>query len=119
MSSGSGAASMRFGLHEVLSGMLASIESDRFTDDPRRLAAMFEQLAGRFPLFAPLSAGVDPAAVSQALQTLENKNLIQHSTGCYVLPPEGRASCVSSKRTLFSRRDSDQLEEAALVFGAI
>jgi len=63
----SGAASMRFSLDEVLSGMLASIESDSFTDDTTRLASMFEGLAGEFTLFAPLASGVDPQAVVNAL----------------------------------------------------
>ena len=55
--SGAGPESMRFELSEVLWGMLGSVETDTFTDDVARLAAMFESLAGKFPLFAPLAAG--------------------------------------------------------------
>lgn len=114
-----GQPSMRHELSEVLSGMLASIESDSFTDDTQRLAAMFEQLAARFPMFAPLAAGVDPAAVGEALRTLEEKSFIEHDDGRYLLTAKGRAYCVSSKKTLFNRADSAQLEEAARLFGTI
>ena len=99
--------------------MLASIESDSFTDDTQLLAAMFEQLAGRFPMFAPLAAGVDPAAVGDALRTLEEKNYIEHGEGRYNLTAKGRAHCVSSKKTLFNRKDSEQLQEAARLFDTI
>ena len=46
---------MRFSLNEVLSGMLASLESDHFTDDATSLAASFEDLAAQFTLFAPFA----------------------------------------------------------------
>lgn len=115
----SGASSMRFSLNEVLSGMLASTAASSFSDDAVKLAAMFEQLAGQFPLFAPLAVGVDPAAVGQALQSLESKKIISRAEGRYVLSDEGRAACRSSKRTLFNRSDSDQLEEAAKVFDTL
>lgn len=115
----SGQPSMRHELSEVLSGMLASIESDSFTDDTQRLAAMFEQLAARFAMFAPLAVGVDPAAVGEALRTLEGKNYIEHGEGRYTLTAKGRAHCVSSKQTLFSRKDIAQLEEAARLFGTV
>ncbi len=114
--SGAGPGSMRFELHEVLSGMLGSVETDTFTDDVARLAAMFESLAGNFSLFAPLAAGVDPAAVGKALQMLQDKNVLQHVGAQYALTAEGRAACRSSKRTLFNKRDVEQLEEAAKVF---
>lgn len=107
---------MRYQLHEVMSGMLASIEVDSFGDDVPRLAAMFEDLAKRFPLFAPLAAGVDPAAVSDALKKLEANKYIEHSGGHYVLTTSGRSYCTSNKRTLFNKADVEQLEEAARAF---
>ncbi len=111
--------SMRYELSEVLSGMLASLEGGGFTDDTQRLAAMFEQLAAQYPMFAPLAAGVDPAAVGEALRTLEGKNYIEHAEGRYNLTAKGRAHCVSSKQTLFNRKDAVQLQEAARVFDTI
>lgn len=110
---------MRFALHEVLSGMLASIEQDGFADDVGRLVAMFEDLAKSFSLFAPLAAGVDQTAVQDVLRTLEARGFVQHGTGQYVLTMAGRAHCVSSKRTLFSQRDREQLEEAARLFNTL
>jgi len=110
---------MHFALHEVLSGMLASIEQDSFTDDVHRLAVMFESLASSVPLFAPMAAGVDPEAVAHALTTLEEKGLLQHSDGRYILTEPGRAHCITSKRTLFNQRDREQLEEAARTFSAV
>ncbi len=118
-SSGPGPTSMRFALHEVLSGMLGTIQSDSFTDDPKLLAAVFEELAGRFPLFAPFGAGVDAEAVSKALEALEKNNIIEHGEGRYTLTATGRSYCVSGKRTLFNKRDIQQLEEAAPVFDAL
>lgn len=114
-----GQPSMRHELSEVLSGMLASLAGDGFTDDTQRLAAMFEQLGTRFPMFAPLAGGVDPAAVGEALRILEGKNYIEHGEGRYNLTVKGRAHCVSSKQTLFNRRDAEQLQEAARVFDTI
>jgi len=52
--------------------MLASVEQDRFTDDVKRLAAMFEGPATAVPLFAPM-AGVDSEAVAHALKTLRRE----------------------------------------------
>ena len=105
-----GPVSMRFALHEVLAGMLASAEATSFADDADRLASMFESLAVQFPLFAPLAAGVDAAAVTHALQTLEQKGFVSHPAGQYLLTAAGRAHCVSSKRTLFNQGDRTQLE---------
>ncbi|MSQ14842.1 MAG: hypothetical protein EXR50_03140 [Dehalococcoidia bacterium] len=119
MTTSSGPASMRFALHEVLSGMLGSTQSDSFTDDTARLAAMFESLAGRFALFAPFAAGVEVEAVTKALETLEKNKIIEHGEGRYLITPAGRASCLSSKRTLFNRGDIQQLEEAAPVFDTL
>ena len=114
-----GKASMQFQLHEVLMGMLASTEADSFSDDATRLAAMFEDLAKRFPLFAPLAAGVDPAAVSQALAKLEANKALEHIGERYVLTAPGRSHCVSNKKMLFNQRDSEQLAEAAKVFNTL
>lgn len=115
----SGSQSMKFALHEVLQGMLASVEQDTFTDDVTRLAAMFEGLATTVPLFAPLAAGVDPQAVAHALKALEDKAILAHADGKYTLTEAGRAHCVSGKRTLFNRGDQEQLEAAAKMFAAL
>ncbi len=117
--SGPGPQSMRFALHEVLSGMLASTERDSFTDDAPRLATMFEGLAAEYPLFAPLAAGVDPEAVAQALATLEAKGFLEHADGAYVLTEAGRAHCVTSKRTLFNQGARAELEGAARIFDTV
>lgn len=117
--SGSGPTSMRFQIHEVLSGMLASMQAESFTDDARRLAAMFEGLAGRFALFAPMAAGVDPGTVARALETLEQSKIIERSESRYSLTAEGRAHCVSSRKTLFNQRDIQELDEAAAVFDSL
>ncbi len=118
-SGGPGPTSMRFALHEVLSGMLGSMQNESFTDDTARLAAMFEGLAGQFPLFAPFAAGVDVEAVNKALQSLENNKIIEHGEGRYTLTATGRSYCVSGKRTLFNKRDIEQLEAAAPVFDTL
>jgi len=52
----SGARSMRYTIDEVLSGMLASIERDSFTDDSQRLGEVFKGLAHEAPLFASFGA---------------------------------------------------------------
>ena len=117
--SGPGPASMRFQLHEVLSGMLASMQAEGFTDNAQRLAAVFENLSGRFVLFAPMAAGVDPGAVAQALEILEGRKIIEHGEGRYMLTAEGRAHCVSSRKTLFNQRDLRELDEAAGVFDSL
>lgn len=112
-------ASMRFQIHEVLSGMLASMQAESFTDDAQRVAAVFEDLAGRFALFAPMATGVDPGAVAKALETLERGNIIEHGEGRYSLTAEGRAHCVSSRKTLFNQRDIQELDQAAGVFDSL
>ena len=110
---------MKFTLNEVLQGMLASVEQDTFTDDAARLAKMFEGLAGTVPLFAPMAAGVDPQAVASALKSLEEKAILTHADGTYTLTESGRAQCVSGKRTLFNKRDQEQLEAAAATFATV
>jgi hypothetical protein len=110
---------MRFQIHEVLSGMLATVQRRTFTDDPARLATMFEGLSGKFALFAPFQSGVDAAAVGEALQKLEQMRYIEHGAGGYTLTDEGLAHCISGKRTLFNQGDREQLEGAALVFDTL
>ena len=119
MTTSAGPQSMRFALHEVLAGMLASTDQDAFSDDAPALASMFEGLAGEFSLFAPLAAGVDPGAVSDAFGVLENQDVVEHKGGRYLLTESGRAQCVASKRTLFNRGDVEQLEAAARVFSTL
>ena len=110
---------MRFQIHEVLSGMLASMQAESLTDDAQCLAATFEDLAGRFALFAPMAAGVDPSAVAKALETLDRSKIIEHSEGRDSLTAEGRALCVSSRKTLFNQRDIQELDAAAGVFDSL
>jgi hypothetical protein len=110
---------MRFSLDEVLAGMLATVEADHFADDPARLAALIERLAGQFTLLAPLAQGVDATALGNALATLEQRKCIEHADGTYTLSAEGRAQCVGSKRTLFNQQDREQLEEAARQFATL
>jgi hypothetical protein len=110
---------MKFALHEVLSGMLATIEASSFPDDHERLARMFEGFAGRFVLFAPMATGVDPGAVAAAFGVLEQKQYLSHSQGQYTLSEEGRAHCVGSKRTLFNAHDREELEAAAQSFSEL
>lgn len=112
----SDAKSMRFSLAEVLSGMFATVSTDRFTNDPQRLARSMEDLAERYTLFAPLAQGVDPTALSAALETLADRKFIQRDGTDYLLTAEGRAQCVGSKRTLFNRDDREALEDAARRF---
>ena len=120
MTQGSGPQSMRYSIDEVLSGMLASIARDKFTDDTERLGAVFKTLSAKHALLAPFAALGDEADFSvvlrDALQKLADKKLIYHEPGCYTLTPVGRASCVSSKRTLFKASDVGQLETAASDF---
>jgi hypothetical protein len=108
--------SMKYALSEVLSGMLASTTADAFSDNTEEIAATFNELATEFPLLAPMANNVDPAAIGKALDSLEAKSTLKRGPGCYTLTPEGRASCVSSKRTLFKSEDRDQLEAAARRF---
>lgn len=112
------AGSMRFQSDEVLSGLLATVEHYAFTDDPARLTTMFDGLAESFPLFAHFRPG-NAQAVDDALAKLETKQFLEHADGRYALTGEGRAHCVSSKRTLFNQSDREQLEGAALVFDTL
>ena len=120
MTQGPSPQSMRYSIDEVLSGMLASITRDKFTDDVERLGAVFKTLSAKHPLLAPFAAIGGEANFSAvlrvALQKLVDKALIHHEPGRYTLTPQGRASCVSSKRTLFKAGDMGQLEAAARDF---
>lgn len=120
MTQGPGPQSMRYGIDEVLSGMLASITRDKFTDDVERLGAVFKTLSAKHSLLAPFAAVGGEADFSailrNSLQTLVDKKLIQHEPARYTLTPQGRASCVSSKRMLFKASDVGQLEAAARDF---
>ncbi len=116
----SGPQSMRYTMDEVLSGMLASIERDAFTDDSQRLGEVFKGLSQQAALFAPFAAVVDEADFSavleSALQTLVSNGHLQHDPGRYWLTPAGRARCVTSKRTLFKASDIKDLEAGARYF---
>ena len=116
----SGPQSMRYTIDEVLSGMLASIERDTFTDDSQRLGEVFKGLAQEAPLFAPFAAVAGEADFSAvlegALQTLVSDGHLEHGAGRYQLTPPGRARCVASKRTLFNASDIADLEAGARYF---
>src|SRR3972149_1778310 len=93
---------MRYTIDEVLSGMLASIERDDFTDDSQRLGEVFKGLSQEASLFAPFAALAGEADFSavleSALQALVSDGHLQHEPGRYHLTPAGRARCVTSKR---------------------
>ena len=118
----SGPQSMRYTIDEVLSGMLASIERDDFTDDSQRLGEVFKGLSQEASLFAPFAALVGEADFSavleNALQTLVSNGHLQHEPGRYQMTAAGRARCVTSKRTLFSAGDIKDLEAGARYFEA-
>jgi hypothetical protein len=113
---------MRYTIDEVLSGMLASVERDTFTDDTQRLGEVFKGLAHEAPLFAPFAAVAGEADFSAvlegALQTLVNDGLLEHGAGSYQLTSAGRARCITSKRTLFNAGDITDLEAGARYFDA-
>lgn len=113
---------MRYTVDEVLSGMLASIERDHFTDDTQALGEIFKGLAALGPLFAPfgaLAGGPDFSAIlERTLETLVKGGHLEHPPGRYRLTPVGRARCITSKRTLFSANDIRDLEAGALYFDA-
>jgi hypothetical protein len=117
---GSGAQSMRFTIDEVLSGMLATVERDGFTDDPATLGELFKGLAEVGPLFAPFGAlAGEPdfsATVDKALQTLVANGYLEHPPGRYLLTPDARARCITSKRTLFNAGHIRDLEAGARYF---
>ena len=118
----SGPQSMRYTIDEVLSGMLASIERETFTDDSQRLGEVFRGLAQEAPLFASFAAlagEADFSAVLEgALQTLVSDGHLERGVGRYQLTPAGRARCVTSKRTLFNASDIADLEAGARYFEA-
>ncbi|MBI4302653.1 MAG: hypothetical protein HY664_08610 [Chloroflexi bacterium] len=112
-----GPQSMRYSVDEVLSGMLASITRDDFTDDIERLGALFKGLSQAYPLLAPYAAIAGEtdfsAVLRDALQKLADKKWLRHEPGRYFLTKEGRAACVGSKRVIFNASDIEQLEAAA------
>ena len=118
----SGPRSMRYTLDEVLSGMLASIETDMFTDDSQRLGEVFKGLSEQAPIFAPFAALAGEADFSEVLegtlQTLVGDGHLEHQPGRYYLPASGRARCITSKRTLFNAGDIRDLEAGARYFEA-
>ncbi len=118
----SGPQSMRYTIDEVLSGMLASIERDDFTDDSQRLGEVFKGLSQEASLFAPFAALAGEADFSavleRALQALVSNGHLQHEPGRYQMTAAGRARCVTSKRTLFSAGDINDLEAGARYFEA-
>ena len=117
MTQDSGPQSMQYSIDEVLSGMLASINRDEFTDDVDRLGAVFKTLSAKHSMLAPFAAIGDEvdfsAILSEALQKLVDKKMLHQEPGRYSLTPQGRASCVGSKRMLFKVSDVGQLEAAA------
>ena len=116
----SGPRSMRYTIDEVLSGMLASIQQDVFTDDPQRLGEAFKGLSQQAPIFAPFGALIGEADFSAVLegtlQTLVSDGHLEHQPGRYHLPEPGRARCITSKRTLFNAGDIQDLEAGARYF---
>jgi hypothetical protein len=113
---------MRYTIDEVLSGMLASLERDTFTDDSQRLGEVFKGLAHEAPLFAPFAAlagEADFSAVLEgALQALVSDGHLEHAAGRYQLTSAGRARCITGKRTLFNAGDIADLEAGARYFEA-
>ena len=105
---------MRFSHQELLAGMLATLQGDSFTDNADTLQTTFTKVGTEFPLLAMFA--VNDSAASDALGALETSGVLLRADGRYSLSPQGRAHCVSSKRTLFSKRDTEQLEGAALIF---
>jgi hypothetical protein len=117
-----GPRSMKYTLDEVLAGMLASIEKDHFTDDTEKLGEIFKGLSEQSAIFAPFGAIGDEsdfsAAVEKALGVLERDGHLEHPPGRYRLTPEGRARCVTAKRTAFNASDINDLEAGAKYFDA-
>ena len=118
----SGPKSMRYSIDEVLSGMLASITRDEFTDDTERLGEAFKALSQENPFLAPFAAIAGEsdfsAILRDALQKLVDKKILQHEPGRYSMTAQGRAACIRSKKTLFNVGDVEQLEVAGRDFDA-
>ncbi len=108
--------SMRFSPDELLSGMLATMEATDFTADDARLRASFGKIAAEFPLMAPFAQSDD--AIQKAITALEGRGALVLDGDHYKLTDEGRAHCVSSKRTLFNKDAREQLEGAAAIFAS-
>lgn len=108
--------SMRFSPDELLAGMLATVEGSGFPADQATLQTVFAKIAAEFPLLAPFNLSDD--AVARAIAVLEGRKSLVRDGERYTLTTDGRAACVSSKRTLFNRDDREQLEGAAAIFSA-
>ena len=108
--------SMRFSPDELLAGMLATVGGEDFPADDTALRAVFAKIAAEFPLLAPFNLSDD--AMTRAITVLEGRKALVREGDRYQITIEGRASCVSSKRTLFNRDDREQLEGAAAIFSA-
>ncbi len=116
-----GPKSMRYALEELLRGLLASVSSDKFTGDPVVLGETLKQLGQKLPIFQQLTIAGSDRALSDtalaALGTLEKQGVLtREASGAYLLSPQGRAHCSTSKRTLFNKGDIAQLEEGATLF---
>lgn len=109
--------SMRFSPDELLAGMLATLEGGDFPADGKVLRTVFTKIAAAFPLLAPFTAGDD--MVQRAISALEHRKSLVQDGDRYTLTAEGRAACVSSKRTLFNRDDREQLEGAPAIFSSV
>lgn len=108
---------MRFSMEELLAGLLATTDAEDFSADPAALVAIFERIGTEYPLLAPFAAAGD--SVPDAFAALEAKGWLTRTDGRYTLTETGRASCVSSKRTLFNKGDVEQLEQGAKVFAEL
>ena len=106
---------MRFSHQELLAGILATLDGDSFPGDATALQTSFTRMGTEFPLLAALATS-DGAASVAALGALEQSGVLTQSDGRYMLSDEGRAHCVSSKRTLFNKGDMEQLEGASRIF---
>lgn len=109
--------SMRVSLDEIMQGILATITAEQFSDNLPELAASLKGLTGN-ALIAPLADSLSADGLGSVLGRLEERKIVRHETGQYVLTVEGRAQCTSAKRTLFNAKDRDDLETAARVFEA-
>ena len=118
-----GPRSMQYGLEELLRGLLASVPSDKFTGAPDILGETFKQLGEKLTIFQQVTIAGSDRSLSEgaltALQTLTKQGVLtRDESGAYILSPQGRAHCKTSKQTLFNKGDIVQLEEGARLFDA-
>ena len=107
--------SMRVSLDEIMQGILATITADEFSDNLPELATSLKGLSEN-ALIAPMADSLNEEALGAVLGRLEERRIVRHEDGRYVLTVEGRAQCTSAKRTLFNAKDREDLETAAQVF---